>query len=227
MKATRCGFGFVRNTACRLRPGWIGEYRFALQANRAGHGCQPVDRQISGGEWLRTKKRAVKRSLLAAFGIAILLFPCAGLPSAGVQPEPLAAIVDGANKGKSVSIKLHPALAGRAIARLKQGIAEQYGVNLQIAYVPSSSYPQAPAKAIFEQSAGAPPSFDLLPFDDVNLAQAIAASLAEKVDWMTLIAPGTPPKVAHSNGYAISTHMNHIGLAYNLARGRPPSSESL
>ncbi len=157
------------------------------------------------------------RKLLAVWVAAILALLCAGTAVFAAQSGPLAAIVEGAKKEGTVSIKLHPGLAGKGIERLKRGVAERYGVNLQIAFVPSASYPVALAKAAFEHKAGAPPSFDLLPFDDANLAQAVSAGIVEKVDWKPLLAPGTPPQAVHVNGYALSTHTNHIGLVYNPA----------
>ncbi len=142
---------------------------------------------------------------------------CSTAASFAAQSGSLVTIVEGAKKERTVSIRLHPGLAGKGIERLKQSVNQRYGINLQIAYAPSSSYPQALAKAIFEKKAGAPPPYDLLPFADAELAQAVAAAIAEKVDWKPLLAPGTPPQVIQFDGYAISTHTNHIGLVYNPA----------
>jgi ABC-type Fe3+ transport system substrate-binding protein len=156
-----------------------------------------------------------KKLVAAACVVAAALWLWGRTAAIAAQAGTLAAIVEGARKEGTVSLKLHPGLAGKGIERLKRGVAERYGVALQIAYVPSASYPLALAKAMFEYKAGAPPSFDLLPFDDANLAQAVSAGIVEKVDWKPLLAPGTPAEVVHANGYAISTHTNHIGLVYN------------
>lgn len=156
----------------------------------------------------------MQRIRLTVLAVAALAW-IGGVPNVAAQSTPLAAIVEGAKKEATVSIKLHPGLAGKGIERLKRGVAERYGIHLQISYVPSTSYPQALAMATIEHKAGAPPSFDLLPFADAELAQAVSAGIAEKVAWKPLLAPGTPPQVIQFDSYALSTHTNHIGLVYN------------
>ena len=162
-----------------------------------------------------SKNREVRNRILARSLILVITFLGCGSALFALQSGTLATIVEGARKEGTVSLKLHPGLAGKGIERLKRGVAERYGVILQIEYTPSASYPLALAKATFERKAGAPPSFDLLPFDDGNLAQALSAGLAEKIDWKPLLAPGTPSQAVHVNGYALATHTNHIGLVYN------------
>ncbi len=159
----------------------------------------------------------MKKKVLVLFGVAVMAWVCGRTSALAADSGLLASIVEGAKKEGSVSVTLHGGLAGKGIERLKRGVAERYGVNLQMAYVPAISYPQNLAKAIFEHKAGAPPSFDLLTFADAILAKAVSAGIAEKIDWKPLLAPGTPPQVIQFDGYAISSHTDHVGLVYNPA----------
>ena len=144
-----------------------------------------------------------------------MVWSSCGAPPVEVPSGPLAPFIEGAKKEGRVSVSLQSGLAGKGIERLRRGVAERYGVDLQIAYVPTTNYPQNLAKAIAEHKAGVPPSFDLLVFADATLAWAVSAGIVEKVDWDPLLAPGTPPEGIQLDGHAISTHTNHIGLVYN------------
>ena len=160
---------------------------------------------------------SLRRKLLTVLGVGVMAGLSCKTPAFEAQSGPLTPLVEGAKKERTVSLKLHPGLAGKGIERLKRGVAERYGVDLQIAFIPSTSYPQALAMALFERQAGVPPSYDLLPFADVDLAQAVSAGIAEKVDWEPFLAPGTPAEVIQFDGHAISTHTTHTGLVYNPA----------
>lgn len=160
---------------------------------------------------------SLKRKFLVISATAIMAWLACAAAAAAADSSLLASIVAGAKKEETVSATLHGGLAGKGIERLKRGVAERYGVNLQISYVPVISYPQNLAKAIFEHQAGAPPSFDLLTFADAILSKAVSAGIAEKVDWKPLLAPGTPPQVIQLDSYALSVHTDHVGLAWNPA----------
>ncbi|MBI3015041.1 MAG: extracellular solute-binding protein [Candidatus Tectomicrobia bacterium] len=110
---------------------------------------------------------------------------------------------------------LHASLYGKGIERLRRGVAEKYGVDLQIDYTPVRSYPEHLVKAITEHKTGAAPTFDLMILSDATLARAVAAGITEKVDWKPLLAEGTPPQVIQFDGNALSEHTNHYGFVYN------------
>jgi len=147
---------------------------------------------------------------------AILLAWCwGGAQAFGAVSPALSRVIEGAKKEGRVAMILHSTLYGKGIERLRRSVAEKYGVDLQIDYTPSGSYPVTLAKAITEYKTGGAPSNDLLVLADASLAKATAAGITEKVDWKPLLAEGTPPQVIQFDGNALSTHTNHFGLVFN------------
>jgi len=155
------------------------------------------------------------RRVFVVWGLILLAWCWGGVQAYGAVSPALSRVIEGAKKEGQVAVTLHPSLAGKGIERLRRSIAEKYGVDLQIDYTPSASYPVSLSKAITEVKTGAPPSNDLIVFADATLAKAVAAGITEKMDWKPLLAAGTPPQVIQFDGNAVSEHTNHFGLVYN------------
>ena len=155
------------------------------------------------------------RKFLVLWGAILLAWSWGGVQAFGAVSPALSRVIEGAKKEGRVSVTLHASLYGKGIERLRRGVAERYGVDLQIDFTPARSYPETLGKAITEQKTGAAPSFDLIVLADATLAKAIAAGITEKVDWKPLLAEGTPPQVIQFEGNALSEHTNHFGLVFN------------
>src|SRR3990172_5513805 len=155
------------------------------------------------------------RKVLVFWGAILLAWCWGGAQAFGAVSPALSRVIEGAKKEGRVAMILHSTLYGKGIERLRRSVAEKYGVDLQIDYTPSGSYPVTLAKAITEYKTGGAPSNDLLVLADASLAKATAAGITEKVDWKPLLAEGTPPQVIQFDGNALSTHTNHFGLVFN------------
>ncbi|MBI4318561.1 MAG: ABC transporter substrate-binding protein [Chloroflexi bacterium] len=136
-------------------------------------------------------------------------------PAAKATSSALAQLVEAAKKEGKVSVALQSPLIGEPVKEIREGIKKNYGVDLQIEAVPSSSYPTLIAKAISEYKAGVAPSVDMIPTSDASTILGVQAGAAEKVDWAPLLAAGTPREVIKGDGHVLNTFTSHIGMIYN------------
>lgn len=140
----------------------------------------------------------------------------AAAPSAEKSaPSALAQIVEGAKKEGKVFVVLSSNLTGKGLERLRQGVREMFGTDLEINYEPVQSYTTITAKAIAEHKAGATSTFDLVQSSEVSVATAIDAGIVQKVDWKPLLAPGSTPEMIEWDGYGLTIYNGHVGLAFN------------
>ncbi|MBI4322442.1 MAG: extracellular solute-binding protein [Chloroflexi bacterium] len=141
--------------------------------------------------------------------------PATPAPAAKGPSPALAQLIEAAKKEGQISVSLTPNLTGKGMERLRGEIRETYGVDLNITYEPSSSYPALAAKAIAEHKAGATSTFDLMQSSDANLSDMVAAGIVQKSDWQPLVAEGTAPEMVQWDGHALVIYTGHVGLIYN------------
>ena len=157
----------------------------------------------------------MRRKVFVVWGAILLAWCWGGVQAFGAVSPALSRVIEGAKKEGRVSVILSTPLYGKGIDRLRRSIAEKYGVNLQIDYTPTASYPVSLAKAIMEKKTGTAPSNDLMILSDATLAKAVAIGITEKVDWKPLLAEGTPSEVIQFDGNALSVYTSHYGIIYN------------
>ena len=97
------------------------------------------------------------RKVLVFWGAILLAWCWGGAQAFGAVSPALSRVIEGAKKEGRVAMILHSTLYGKGIERLRRSVAEKYGVDLQIDYTPSGSYPVTLAKAITEYKTGGAP----------------------------------------------------------------------
>lgn len=132
-----------------------------------------------------------------------------------VKADPLAQVIEGAKKERKVYTIMRAPLGPQAVKRLMREIRETYGVDLEITNTPNVAYGKSASDTIAMYKAGATPTYDLITLSKSNLALVIDSGAAQKVGWMPLLAPGTPPGVIRFDGYALTSCTDYVGLIYN------------
>lgn len=173
-----------------------------------------------------------KRCIVIGFSLLValvgILVACAApastttpSPTTTVTPTPaagsLAQIIAEAQKEGTVSAMLRTGFTPKAMERLKKELKGLFGVDLNITYSPTMSYPNELAQAIMEYQAKATPTYDLMTFTTGHILTGNNAGIFEKVDWKALMTKDTNPEAVRpepfSNGIIYFTRFQ--GLMYN------------
>ncbi len=170
---------------------------------------------------MTVKKSLIVGSVLTSLMGIILLCFAESIPAA--ESNPLAQIIEGAKKEGTVSVTLKSSFTPRSMDRLKREIKEKFGVNLEINFAPSSSFPKDYAQALMELKVGAPVSYDLMTFNAKFGLDGFRNGLFEKVDWKPLLTKGTspevmigmPPQLKDLYGIGLTYYTAHKGILYN------------
>jgi ABC-type Fe3+ transport system substrate-binding protein len=169
-----------------------------------------------------TIMQSLKSGLFTALVLVCVLFGYAGSMQAS-ELNPLAQIIEGAKKEGSVSVTLKSSFTPRSMERLKKEIKDRFGVNLEITFAPSSSFPKEFAQALMEKKVGATNSYDLMTFNAKFARDGFKEGLFEKFDWKPLLLKGTPPDVMIGMppqlkdlyGLGLTYYTTHKGIIYN------------
>lgn len=147
----------------------------------------------------------------------------------GAQAPPAAAlskIVEGAKKEAAVDAVLQSSLTERGAKAVKEAIKQKYGVDLELSYSPSMVYPRIRGQALAEHKTGVTPSFDLIVNSDNGIFALGRAGALERVDWESLLPPGTPKEIVVFKGHGLVVNTSFVGLLYDPKKVAPEKSPS-
>lgn len=165
-------------------------------------------------------------------GAGVLVHPLEGMAqkaervaaaSSGGAPaaDALARIVEGAKREGVVDATLQASLTPRGVAAVQEAIRKKYGFDLRINYSPTTNYPAIQVQALTEHKAGTPPSFDLMTGGESHILELAEAGAIERVEWGSLLTPGTPPEIVAFGGSGLVVNTSFVGLLYNSKAVRP------
>ncbi len=168
-------------------------------------------------------KRFMSVSLSVVLALAFV-FPLWAAPV-----DPLGAIIEGAKKEGTVSAMLRTGFTPKSMERLAREIKEKFGVGLNIRFTPNYNMPKELGLAIMEYKTGSPPTYDVMNFMSSHITQGIKEGVLEKVNWESLLIPGTPrnvllgspPQDDRLNGYGLINNTGRFGVMYNPKRVSP------
>lgn len=159
-----------------------------------------------------TRKRLILVIMQALFFLGWLSL------SGTANADSLAQIVEGAKKEGKVLAHLRSGINVNAIGRLQKELREKYGVQIEIAFSPSTRMPQDLSRALMEHKAGTTPTHDLMTFATSHIIQGNKAGVFELVEWKPLISKTTQPDVILTHPLirgGLIYYTGHQGLMYN------------
>ena len=121
------------------------------------------------------------------FFVALFAIPAATQAQTTVGQE-LSKIIEGARKEGTLNLSAPSTLTPRGAQALIDGMNKKWGLNLGVAYVPSTSYPQIVARLITEAASGQPPSFDLVSMSDGNMTKLHKSELLSRPKWSEIFS---------------------------------------
>ncbi len=172
-------------------------------------------------------KMFMKISLALLLTLGVLLAACAApaptpvpapapAPAPKPSPTPLALVIEGAKKEGKVKFAGPASYPSVSIDRLEAEIKATFGIDIAIQFTGMEAMPPYLAKVEMETKAGTTPSYDLLDFAILNVADGMTKGLFEIVDWVPLLIKDTnPAAVLPSPLNAVTARTTCVVLSYN------------